>query len=263
MYRNSPLFLIGLIFLISSCERAFEYSPYQELPSYEHEGLNTVNKNLIISDFSDADSLRIAIIADNHTYYKSFQSIVDRINETEDVDFAIHLGDMTDGGLWMEYNLMTDIMDKLEVPYLGIIGNHDCLSNGKHIFNDVFGPCDFYLDLGQYRFIFINDIAWEMGLETPKLDSLESFLQNTGDKIPLVFAHIPPDTDQFSAEGTARYFQLMETYGVAFSCHGHQHNYLHYFVDQTEYLIAPWTRNEAYIILTISKQGVRHELKEL
>ena len=46
---------------------------------------------------------------------------------------------MTDFGLTKEFQWQRDIMQKLDVPYVVIIGNHDCLGTGVSSYEKIFG----------------------------------------------------------------------------------------------------------------------------
>ena len=112
-----------------------------------------------------------AIIADNHINVPKLEEVVDWINDNkdaEDIRFAIHVGDLTDetdpdgSGSQLRYSLRPDCLlgvkqelDRLEVPYTPLIGNHDVWYDNndgttppdptpdgrpEEIFNQVFSP---------------------------------------------------------------------------------------------------------------------------
>ena len=38
-----------------------------------------------------------------------------------------------------EYEWTVNILSKLDIPYVGLIGNHDVIGNGDQVFNKLFG----------------------------------------------------------------------------------------------------------------------------
>ena len=55
---------------------------------------------------------------------------MESINKRGDVDFVVHCGDISDFGVTREFELQRDILEKLTMPYVVLIGNHDCLGSG-------------------------------------------------------------------------------------------------------------------------------------
>ena len=47
------------------------------------------------------------------------------------------------------------------MPYVCLLGNHDCLATGKEVFNIIFGEEDFAFTYGNTRFICLNTNALE------------------------------------------------------------------------------------------------------
>ena len=84
----------------SACKQVLEFHPNGGIG----EELLLTEKNITkLTQGNNSGKARIAFIADNHKDSDEVESIVDRINEMGDVDFVVHMGDLTDEGLSFEY----------------------------------------------------------------------------------------------------------------------------------------------------------------
>ncbi len=242
-------FLIA--FALFSCERVFEYTPYSA--DVNDERKFTRKKNMeelrtIEKETQGREIFRVALVSDSHTYYNSLAEVVNVINQDQEVLFTLHGGDMTDGGLINEYSLFYHVMDKLNCPYFTVIGNHDCLANGRIIYADQYGPLNYSFVFKNCKFIFFNNVIWEMNYSEPDWEWLISELSNRSafDQV-FVIAHIPPWSDQFSPLDTWAYQTMLDTSNVSMSIHGHHHD--HYFGDYFE-------DNIPYLVIGVPTKGV-------
>jgi len=263
MNKTKPiLFLFFAILSLFSCERVFEYNLYSA--DVKDERKFTRQKNLeklqdIEEEIQDQNSFKFALVSDSHTYYNSLAEVVNLINQDEEVSFVVHGGDMTDGGLIAEYSLFYHIMEELNRPYFTVIGNHDCLSNGRVIYNDQYGPENYSFVFKNCKFIFFNDVIWELNYEEPDYIWLQNELLNSQeyDKT-FVIAHIPPWSDQFTPLDTWAYKTFMDTANVAVSIHGHHHDHYmgNYFEDSIPYLVIGAPSKDIFCKLTIEPDTV-------
>ena len=83
------------------------------------------------------------------------------------IDFVIHGGDMSDFGVTKEFLWQRDIMNGLKVPYVALIGNHDCLGTGEETYKTVFGPTNFSFIAGNVKFVCLNTNALEYDYPSP------------------------------------------------------------------------------------------------
>jgi 3',5'-cyclic-AMP phosphodiesterase len=244
---STVVFLLHLI----SC-RPFELSPYEIPPLDESEtNLNAKNIGMIISgEQASGDSFVFAIIADTHVEYHLLKEVVRRINKDPDIRFVMHLGDMTDGGLYKEFHWTNEEMSELHVPYIMVIGNHDYLSNGELIYSKMYGPGSFTFTYHKTRFVCFDDVIWENENTSPDFNWLRSALS---DHILyrniFVFSHIPPFADQFNDENESRFTQALTSARVDCSFHGHNHVYTfgpHYSNSPTLYFVADYLKRRHY-----------------
>ena len=80
----------------------------------------------------------------------------------------------------MEFEKQRDILNRLNVPYVCLLGNHDCLATGKEVFNTIFGDENFSFTAGNVRFVCLNTNALEFDYSeaVPDFSFLERELQN-------------------------------------------------------------------------------------
>jgi len=249
-------------FAMQSCDK-FEYSPY-EIRLQDHERqLNQKNIDLIKSqNIPENATITFALISDTQGFYEDTEDLVNHLNNRNDVQFVMHNGDITDFGLLKEFRLINERLGKMKVPLVTIIGNHDAVSNGKKIYQEMYGPFDFSFTVGHSKFILMNTNNWEFSGSAPNLDWLEEQLQDRANyKQVFVLSHIPPTSTAFGEAHAQRYRQLMNTYKVSMSIHGHNHSFETYQLEEggTKYINVGDTDDDEYIVMRASTNGVTFE----
>lgn len=222
-------FLMLIALIGSSCENLIEYSPYQAgVDSYgEKRNVRAVN-DLEEQSHNVFKPFKIALIGDSHTYYDDFQAQIKALNNVDSVDFVVHNGDITLSGIYREFLWYDDITKNLDYPLITIIGNHDYLSNGQHLYKEMFGPANFTLDYNNCRFVFFDDIIWEKNVKDPDFEWLNDALNVKEDITHVfVFAHIPPWSKQFSVGNHLLFNKIIEDHGVSLSVYGHAHSFFY------------------------------------
>jgi 3',5'-cyclic-AMP phosphodiesterase len=252
-------YFIAVLVTVTSCSDIIEYSPYKA-------GVKTPDKDLNIKAINRIEEINnaefkpfsIGLVGDSHTYYDYFEKQIKLLNTKNDIDFVVHLGDLTVSGIYREFIWFRDITAKLEHPLVTIIGNHDYLSNGSYMFQEMFGTTNFHFVFNDCLLIFMDNIIWEKNVQDPDFEWLEDVLQ-TGQNYSkrIVFSHIPPWSDQFN-KGNEYYFnQLLERYNVDLSVHGHGHSY--YYgnrYNKTPYLMIPSSQKGEVIFLDIKDADI-------
>lgn len=264
--RSFGLSLMGMAAFsgLSACKKVFDYSPAQGAMGSEKRKRNDHFSSIMPElKVSDTANTRIALIADNHKNLDEMDALVNHINQLDPLpDFTVHMGDITDEGLVFEYRSTHDILDKLHMPYFVVLGNHDCLGNGHHLFKDFYGKSDYAFAYGQDYFVFFNDVVWELGNRTPDFAFLErEFKKGMTYRNTYLFSHIPPYTDQFTPAMENRFTELVNQYNVKASIHGHEHRYWEYLYSESgvKFLQVPFTRLEEMLVLDISdKMEISH-----
>ena len=158
-----PLLLFALF--STSCE-LIDYHPYDVHISGTTD-VNATNIARIENACKGKRQIRVAVIGDSHRWYDELRIFVKNINNRNDIDFVIHDGDISEYGYTKEFLWTRDILDKLNVPYVALIGNHDCLGTGCDSYNAVFGPTNFGFVAGNIKFVCVNTNALEYDYSEP------------------------------------------------------------------------------------------------
>jgi 3',5'-cyclic-AMP phosphodiesterase len=243
--------VVACLFCLPGCE-LFEFSPYQS--NVEAEDLTHKNLERIAAlDLAPGAPFKFAVISDSHTDYTTLSNWVHRINERDDLAFALHLGDQTDHGLKREYGWTRDVMRHLVIPHLFVLGNHDSLSNGAEIYRGLYGPYNHAFELGGVQLVIFNDNAWEFDQGVPDFDWLTAQLRRVGPAQRFVCAHVPPFGVQMNPQERVTYRQFMRTHGVDLSLHGHIHQ--HYdgqrYGDGVLYLAVDDLPDRSYVVVSV------------
>ncbi len=241
-----------LLFSLTACEDAFQYSPYAS--KVENKNLNEENLTKVKQNTINTDTFSFSVIADSHYYYDNLNEVVDYINRDTGSMFTVHAGDLTESGLLWEYRNTYKIINKLHKPFFVCIGNHDYLSNGSDIFRHYFGDKNFTMNIGRNKFIFFDDVVWESINHQPDFDWLESVVSTAGtDTSVFVFTHIPPWTDQLAGEKEGKFKKIMADHKVKAVFCGHEHNFemADYYHDGVIYVATGSVYKEHYIVVNI------------
>jgi predicted phosphodiesterase len=230
-------FIIGFLTLVG-CE--YEYLRY--LPTVP-KNLNMIAIEKIQQSVMERDDFSFVVLGDNRGNPRTFQRVLKEAVQQKP-DFIIHTGDLTNWGRYDEYTAVLEIIENFQVPIVFIIGNHEMVSKyGVRWFKHIFGPLNFYFDIGRCRFVCINnndevvesffkDIAGK-AKEADKKDEgikkLETLIHVK--KQNFIVMHVPPPADIFQFHSFTRNSELfMNTVKRNASCIsrifcGHIHGY--------------------------------------
>ncbi|MDR2914204.1 MAG: metallophosphoesterase [Tannerella sp.] len=254
---NFKVIISLLVFLaVQACDM-LESHPYDGNIKGE-TGINTKNIKRIEDSCKGKNRLKFAFISDTQRAYDETEDFVNVLNKRDDIDFVIHGGDISDFGLTKEFIWMRDILNNLKVPYVVLLGNHDCLANGEDIFHKIFGNENFSFLAGNTKFICLNTNALEFDYSRPVPDF--NFMENqANDDRPeyektIVAMHVRPYALQFN-NNVAPFFQYcIQNYkGIQFCIYGHEHQILaeDLFEDGIMYYQVSNIKKRKYLIFTL------------
>lgn len=255
--------LFSTIIFLTACQ--VEYHPYDTCIEGE-TGINARNIVRIESRCAGKRNVRFAVISDTQRWYDETEDAVKAINARDDIDFVIHTGDMADFGMRAEFERQRDILDKLQVPYVALLGNHDCLATGEEIFIKIFGAVDFAFTAGDVRFVCLNTNALEFDHDTPvpNFDFIERQIKDfpAGTEKTVVAMHAKPFSEQFD-NNVARMFQyaIRQFPSLQFCVNGHGHNFAveDLFDDGVIYYECDNVGKKTYLLFTITNGGYDYE----
>lgn len=247
-----------------SCD-IIDYHPY-DVRIEGQTNVNTNNIELIESLLKDKDTIRFAAMGDSQRWYDELHDFVQHINQQNNIDFVIHGGDMSDFGITDEFLIQRDILNNLNIPYVALIGNHDCLGTGEYTYRNVFGNPNFSFIAGKTKFLCLNTNALEYDYSRPIPDFnfIEQELNDTSSKYnkTVVAMHAAPYEDVFN-NNTAKVFQLYirQLKNIQFCIAAHEHAYRaeDIFDDGIIYYISDCMKHRNYNLFTITKEGYSHE----
>ena len=270
MKSLNPILVSLALFLLSACDMV-EYHPY-DVDIDGPTGLTKTNCALIEQLCAGKDTIRFAHLSDSQRFYDETEKIVNDINRrTDTLDFVIHTGDMTDFGLPKEYIWQRSILNRLKVPYITSIGNHDCLATGEASYHKMFGDDNFSLNASFLHIVSLNTNAYEYDYsrDVPDFSFMRQDAQSLPDSIgaTIIAMHVAPGMFLFN-QNVAEYFdQKCRDYrNLLFCVCGHDHHFevLYPFgTDGTPYIQCDDTKSCSYLIYTVTRNSYTYELVEL
>lgn len=211
------------------------------------------------------DTVTIVLGGDSQRFYEEAELFVKKVNTIKDLDFVLIAGDISDFGLLAEFEWVIERLNKLNKPYIGVIGNHDIVANGEEVFKRTFGPLDFSFVYDSIKFILHNTNGQEYeGNNVPDLVWLENELKpSPGVKHFIGVSHVPPFSGDFNKTIETNYATLLEnTPAFLLSLHGHTHMYSdgYPYEDGVRYITTPHFEARQFILLKICRGNVNRTL---
>lgn len=254
-----------LCLLVGSCDM-MDYHPYDVRVSGETD-VNAHNIARIEKNCKDKTTLRFVTMGDSQRWYDETVDFVNHLNKRNDIDFVIHGGDMSDFGVTDEFLWQRDIMNKLKVPYVALLGNHDCQGTGEETFRAVFGEPNFSFIAGRVKFVCLNTNAIEFDYSRP-IPDFEFLAEQISDRKEefdktVVSMHIRPFCGGFN-NNVAHVFQryVREFPGLQFCTAAHEHRLFEedLFEDSVMYYMSDCMKHRNYYIFTLTPEGYEREV---
>ncbi len=256
MIKNLLLSVAALC-LFAGCDM-FDYHPYDGQIKGE-KGINAHNIERIETATAGKTTIKFATMGDSQRYYDETEQFVNALNQRDDIDFVIHGGDLTDFGLTEEFMWMRDIMNGLKVPYVALLGNHDCLANGQDIFRTIFGEENFSFLAGNVKFVCLNTNALEFDYSHPVPDFgfLENQLreQRDGHQKTIMAMHVRPGSEQFNNNVDWIFQDVIKRFpNLQFCINAHDHNIQaeDLFNDGIMYYGSASMDKKSYLVFTVT-----------
>ena len=202
--------------IASGIGACIQFSPFETDLADDEQDLTRKNLERLAASAPPAGPWRFAVLSDSHLAYDELHDIVDALNSRGDIELVVHLGDMTALGLRQEYRNTRAILDRLAMPYLTAIGNHEALSNGRQLYAAMFGPYDYSFRYGGIKFLVYNANQPEFDQDLPNLAWLDSEASDLdGDRGVIACSHRKP---------AARTLEVLERHHVLGALAGHTHH---------------------------------------
>ena len=276
--------VIALSVVVTACD-AFEYHPYAATIHGKTHVNNTYVEQLENSGLKPP--FKFAFVTDTQGSLDEMHTAMKLIRERGDIDFIIHGGDLTDFGLVKEFVWGRDILEEAGLPYVAVIGNHDCLGNGNDTFNYIFGEENFSFDIGSVHFLCLNTVALEYDYSHPVPDL--DFIERDGQAALLlneerpgavthtvVVMHSRPYDDQFNNNVAKPFNHYLESFpglrpddakredgsrarGFCINGHNHSTKVRDIFENGMLYYQCANMGKRAFLVFTITDDGYGYE----
>jgi Icc protein len=262
---NKNLLFLFSILLFFSCN-SDEYSPNQ---TFNRNSVHASNEKKIalLHEKKPGSVIRIAVSGDTQRSYAESKLFVDNVNARNDIDFVILNGDISDFGLLAEFDGIYKIYDRLDIPFIAVIGNHDLVANGRAVYEKMFGPLNFTFTYGTIKFVCHDTNGREYNFDgsAPSLTWLKNNLTlGTGITNLVAISHVPPIDADFDPALAVPYQTLFnQTPGLIASIHSHRHAKLEtYYQNGTSgvpFIVTNAIVNSAYTIIEIKNGQITAE----
>lgn len=254
-----------LCLLLTGCD-IIDYHPYDVKIKGETD-INAKNSKKIEEKCLGKTTIRFIAMGDSQRWYDETEDFVKTVNTRNDIDFVIHGGDMSDFGLADEFMWQRDIMNKLNVPYVALIGNHDCLGTGEEAYEKIFGTPNFSFIAGRIKFVCLNTNALEYDYSNPIPDFnyMEQQITDRADEFDktIVCMHARPLGLQFN-NNVAKIFELyVKQYpNIQFCINAHDHTISveDLFEDGIMYYGSDCMKKRCYLLFTVNPEGYDYEV---
>lgn len=258
--------LLGSI-LLGGCN-AFEYHPYDVRLEKKYKNINQKNLVRIMAGDDRNDTVRFVFMGDTQRWYDETEDFVKAVNQQEGIDFVVHGGDISDFGMKKEFCWIHDIMSKLKVPYVAIIGNHDHLGAGGEIYEAMYGDLNFSFVLGGIKFLCLNTNALEFDYATPVPDFqfLEREFKDTVEvryEQTIAMMHVEPGDVVFNNNVKNVFHEYLKRFkNLRFCVHAHAHRLMadDMFGDGIIYYGSDAMKNRNYLLFTVTKRSYSYEV---
>lgn len=222
---------------------------------------------------AERDTIRFAVISDTQRWYDLTHTLVDHLNGIAKelrIDFVLHCGDLTDFGAEKEYEWMRRELERLQLPYVCLLGNHDCLGRGQRVFEQMFGPVDFSFNASFVHFVCLNTNGLEFAnyIPVPNLEFMERDASNVpyGSTCTVMVMHTAPGTDQFREDQLIPFAQHVWRFPhPLFGLCGHNHRTMEMHPEHQHltYYQVGCAKNRQFYLFTLTREGgVEHEVLE-
>lgn len=244
----------------SACE-LIDYHPYDtRVDGKSH--INAQNIERIEATTAGKKTIRFVLISDTQRWYDETKAAVKSINARDDIDFVLHCGDLTDFGVTREFEVQRDILEGLRIPYVALLGNHDCLGTGADVYRHMFGNPDFTFNAGDVHFLCINSNAFEYdySVDIPNFSFIRNDIETFPDNMrrTVVAMHAQPTSEQFNNNVSELFeYEIRKYPGLAFCMcgHGHHTQVNEWFDDGVLYYECAAAKHREYIIFTLDEEG--------
>lgn len=264
-YKFTIVLATCSVLSVTSCDSVFDVHPYDV--NVSEKGINAKEIRLIEDKTKDKETFKFAFISDSHQWLSDLMEEVKDINSRNDIDFVIHGGDVTDFGATQEFEWTREKLQKLNKPFIVLLGNHDCLGTGNQAYEAMFGNPDFSFIASRVKFVCLNTnaIEYDYSKPVPNFDFLESQVAENSDKFDrtVVCMHAAPYSEQFNNNVAKPFRYYIGQYPNLMFClygHGHHTQQDDIYEDGLLFYQVANAAKRQYYIFTITPTSYEYEI---
>lgn len=253
-------FLTGLL---HSC-KDFEYSPNQVFDKNSPVDLNAKNLKKLLQTPND-DTVRFIISGDSQKSNNEVDLFVDKVNQMKNIDLVFLAGDISEFGLLQETEWVANNFTRLNVPFFGVVGNHDLIANGSAVFTRMFGNLNYSFVYDGVKFIChdTNGREYKFNGSVPNITWLQQELKPVnGVRNYIGISHVRPFSIDFDSKLDTSYSNILNSNpDFLASFHAHDHGYGEFYPNNSRipFLVTTSLGNKGFLLVEIVNNQIKYE----
>jgi len=263
-----------LLFALFACKK--DFIAFIIHPGTEQRVKESISEPLNYPEGISIDTMnfKFALFSDIHITEENI-NLLDRFKEDVTklgIDFFLVIGDITDNGLKVEFNLSKADLQEVGIPYYVAIGNHDLYqTNAWDLWKETYGPSCYSVSFSDYlKIIFLDSASGLIG--KTQFNWLENELKNSPGFTCLashfaIYNGVTPSIWRLtSADERYKLISLMRDYKVNAFYSGHYHAFTHTEFSGIDHFIVgsmfPHSLDEgghAYLLVSVDNGNISWE----
>ena len=180
----------------------------------------------------DLSNFSFIVVADTHYNFNSIK--LEKIkSKALDANFIMIAGDLTNSGNPYQYDALEADMQRITVPVLPVIGNHDRLHSGWGEYNKRFGKNYYSIEIGKTLIIALDTASGALG-EKQK-NWLINLLDNNSSENRILITHF--QEYKLPLYPQKEVMDIVEKYKIQLCIFGHEHIFHMFKQGESDYII--------------------------
>lgn len=145
-----------LVFLFVLAVGLVSYRIYLFTYEGDYQSLNAENINRIDTTLDQSPGFQFAVVGNIQNSMRLFEQRIIPLIEATNEDFMVSLGNAVYDGAEAKYRLLYRGLEKLDIPKVMAVGNHEVKDFGASLFYRHFGPYFFSFPVQNAYFLFLD-----------------------------------------------------------------------------------------------------------
>ena len=256
--------LLTVVCLSAGCN-SFEFSPEQTFDRDSPKNLNAAGLSKMQNNKPKDDTIRFVVTGDTQRSYNEVTNLVKKVNTIDNLDFVAFAGDLSEFGVLQEMEWLARELEKMNAPYVAVIGNHDLVNKGSSVFRKMYGSLNYSFVYRGIKFICHDTNGREYGFSGSVPDiswlSKETAAQ-TGVTGFVGISHVPPNSEDYDPGLISPYESLFgSTPGFLASFHAHNHTFSEFKSPGSEipYVVTASAGISEFLLVKIINNTISYE----